>query len=39
VIDSVEKEGTWTVGELRTRAAHFADVPFQLNNPFAAQMG
>jgi NAD(P)-dependent dehydrogenase (short-subunit alcohol dehydrogenase family) len=39
VIDSVEKEGTWTVGELRTQAAHFADVPFQINNPFAAQMG
>jgi NAD(P)-dependent dehydrogenase (short-subunit alcohol dehydrogenase family) len=39
VIDSVEKEGMWTVGELRTQAAHFADVPFHLNNPFAAQMG
>jgi NAD(P)-dependent dehydrogenase (short-subunit alcohol dehydrogenase family) len=39
VIDSVEKNGLWTVAELRTQTAHFADVPFHLNNPFQGQMG
>jgi NAD(P)-dependent dehydrogenase (short-subunit alcohol dehydrogenase family) len=39
VIDSVEKNGLWTVAELRTQTAHFADVPFHLNNPFGNQMG
>jgi NAD(P)-dependent dehydrogenase (short-subunit alcohol dehydrogenase family) len=39
VIDHVEKDGLWTIGELRTQAAHFADVPFYLNNPFEGQMG
>jgi NAD(P)-dependent dehydrogenase (short-subunit alcohol dehydrogenase family) len=39
IIDHVEKNGLWTVGELKTQAAHFADVPFHLNNPFEGQMG
>ena len=39
VIDHVEKEGLWTVGELKKEAARFADVPFHLNNPFEGQMG
>jgi NAD(P)-dependent dehydrogenase (short-subunit alcohol dehydrogenase family) len=39
VIDSVEKNGLWSVEELKSKAAHFADVPFNLNNPFAGQMG
>ena len=39
VIDTVEKKGLWTVDELRREAAHFADVPFHLNNPFEGQMG
>ncbi len=39
IIDSIEKEGLWTVGELKAQAAHFADVPFDLNNPYEGQMG
>jgi NAD(P)-dependent dehydrogenase (short-subunit alcohol dehydrogenase family) len=39
VIDTVEKKGLWTVAELKKEAAHFADVPFHLNNPFEGQMG
>jgi NAD(P)-dependent dehydrogenase (short-subunit alcohol dehydrogenase family) len=39
VIDKVEKNGIWTVGELKKEAAHFADVPFHLHNPFEGQMG
>ena len=39
VIDHVEKEGLWTVGEHKKEAARFADVPFHLNNPFEGQMG
>jgi NAD(P)-dependent dehydrogenase (short-subunit alcohol dehydrogenase family) len=34
IIDEIHKEGQWTIGELREKAAHFADVPFELNNPF-----
>jgi NAD(P)-dependent dehydrogenase (short-subunit alcohol dehydrogenase family) len=33
IIDSISKEGRWTVGELATEAAHFADVPFNLRQP------
>ena len=39
VIDAIEKDGLWTVGELRSQAARFADVPFTLNNPYEGQMG
>jgi NAD(P)-dependent dehydrogenase (short-subunit alcohol dehydrogenase family) len=39
VIDQVEKNGLWTVAELRDQAARFADVPFNLNNPFEGQLG
>jgi NAD(P)-dependent dehydrogenase (short-subunit alcohol dehydrogenase family) len=35
IIDKVEKEGRWTVPELEKEAARLADVPFNLNNPFA----
>jgi NAD(P)-dependent dehydrogenase (short-subunit alcohol dehydrogenase family) len=34
IIDEIHKEGQWTVGELQEKAAHFAEVPFELNNPF-----
>jgi NAD(P)-dependent dehydrogenase (short-subunit alcohol dehydrogenase family) len=39
VIDQVEKDGLWTVGELKQEAARFAEVPFHLNNPYESQMG
>ena len=39
VVDKVEKNGIWTVAELKKEAAHFADVPFDLNNPFGSQLG
>ncbi len=39
VIDKIEKDGPWSVGELKTEAAHFADVPFDLNNPYEGRMG
>ena len=39
IIDAIEKEGLWSVGELRAEAARFADVPFNLNNPYEGQMG
>ncbi len=39
IIDKVEKNGLWTIDELRTQAAHFADVPFHLNNPYEGQIG
>jgi len=39
VIDKIERDGPWSVGELKTEAAHFADVPFDLNNPYEGQMG
>ena len=39
VIDAIEKDGLWSVEELRTEAARFADVPFDLNNPYEGQMG
>ena len=39
VIDAIEKDGLWSVEELKTDAARFADVPFNLNNPYEGQMG
>ncbi len=39
VIDAIEKDGRWSVEELKTEAARFADVPFNLNNPYEGQMG
>jgi NAD(P)-dependent dehydrogenase (short-subunit alcohol dehydrogenase family) len=39
IIDAIEKEGPWSVGELRVQAARFATVPFSLNNPYEGQMG
>jgi NAD(P)-dependent dehydrogenase (short-subunit alcohol dehydrogenase family) len=39
IIDAIEKEGLWSVAELRSQAARFADVPFTLNNPYEGQMG
>jgi NAD(P)-dependent dehydrogenase (short-subunit alcohol dehydrogenase family) len=39
IIDRIEKEGPWSVGELKESAARFADVPFTLNNPYEGQMG
>jgi NAD(P)-dependent dehydrogenase (short-subunit alcohol dehydrogenase family) len=41
IIDRIDKAdadgGRWTVAELAEQAAHFAEVPFELNNP-AAEM-
>jgi NAD(P)-dependent dehydrogenase (short-subunit alcohol dehydrogenase family) len=34
IIDKIETEGRWTVEDLELAAAHFADVPFHLGNPF-----
>jgi NAD(P)-dependent dehydrogenase (short-subunit alcohol dehydrogenase family) len=34
LIDKIETEGRWTVEDLELAAAHFAEVPFQLGNPF-----
>ena len=39
VIDAIEKEGLWSVAELKDEAARFADVPFIINNPSEGQMG
>ncbi len=39
IIDAIEKDGLWSVGELKTEAARFADVPFAINNPYEGQMG
>jgi NAD(P)-dependent dehydrogenase (short-subunit alcohol dehydrogenase family) len=33
IIDTITKEGRWTVEELATKAAHFAEVPFNLGQP------
>jgi hypothetical protein len=30
IIDSVEKDGRWTVAELQQQAGRLADVPFEL---------
>lgn len=34
IVDAIEKDGRWTVEELVKAAAHFADVPFNLNRPY-----
>jgi len=34
IVDRIDTDHRWTIDELRERAAHFADVPFQLNHPF-----
>jgi NAD(P)-dependent dehydrogenase (short-subunit alcohol dehydrogenase family) len=39
IIDAIEKEGLWSVSELKAEAARFADVPFNINNPYEGQMG
>ena len=33
LIDSISKDGKWTVEELATQAARLADVPFDLGQP------
>jgi len=30
IVDSISKDGTWTVAELQEKAARLADVPFDL---------
>jgi NAD(P)-dependent dehydrogenase (short-subunit alcohol dehydrogenase family) len=39
IVDRIEKDGPWSVRELKERAARFADVPFTINNPYEGQMG
>jgi hypothetical protein len=39
IIDKIEKDGLWTIGELKKQAARLAEVPFHLNNPYEGQMG
>ena len=34
LIDKIETDGRWTVEDLEINAAKFADVPFELGNPF-----
>jgi NAD(P)-dependent dehydrogenase (short-subunit alcohol dehydrogenase family) len=34
VIDSISKDGRWTVAELQEQAGRLADVPFELNKPY-----
>jgi NAD(P)-dependent dehydrogenase (short-subunit alcohol dehydrogenase family) len=34
IVDEIHKDGQWTVEELEEEAAHFAEVPFKLNDPF-----
>jgi NAD(P)-dependent dehydrogenase (short-subunit alcohol dehydrogenase family) len=34
IVDEIHKNGPWTVEELQEEAAHFAEVPFNLNDPF-----
>ena len=34
IVDRIDTDHRWTIDELRDRAAHFADVPFELNHPF-----
>src|SRR5262249_53458143 len=35
LVDEIKIDRRWTVEELRDQAAHFADVEFQLGNPYA----
>ncbi|HLN15575.1 MAG TPA: SDR family oxidoreductase [Acidimicrobiales bacterium] len=39
IVDKIEKQGFWSVGELKKEAAHFATVPFNLNNPYGSLLG
>jgi len=34
IVDRIDTDHRWTVDELREQAAHFAEVPFNLNHPF-----
>jgi NAD(P)-dependent dehydrogenase (short-subunit alcohol dehydrogenase family) len=34
IVDTIHKDGRWDIAELQDQAAHFADVPFDLRNPF-----
>jgi len=34
IVDSIDKNGKWTVAELEKQAAHFADVEFDLRKPY-----
>jgi NAD(P)-dependent dehydrogenase (short-subunit alcohol dehydrogenase family) len=34
IVDEIHKNGRWSIEELQEEAAHFADVPFKLNDPF-----
>ena len=34
IIDEIHKDGQWTIEELQKQAAHLADTPFHLNNPY-----
>ncbi len=34
IVDEIHKNGPWTIEELQEEAAHFAEVPFKLNDPF-----
>jgi len=34
IVDRIDTDHRWTIDELRDQAAHFADVPFELNHPF-----
>ncbi len=36
IVDGIEKDGRWSVAELLEEGDRLADVPFTLNNPFAA---
>ncbi len=35
IIDKITKDGRWTIEELAEQGARFADVPFELNDPFS----
>jgi NAD(P)-dependent dehydrogenase (short-subunit alcohol dehydrogenase family) len=37
IVDEIHKDGQWTIEELQKEAAHLADVPFKLNNPYRAE--
>ena len=34
IVDSIEKEGLWTIDELNEQAAKFATYEFKLNRPY-----
>ena len=35
LVDKIEKDGRWTVKELREQAPRLGEVRFELNNPWA----